>query len=56
MANLAATYHQLRGYQEAESLHGIVLEKQKQLLEADHSDTLAAMATTYKKIGRSKII
>ncbi|KAJ7811658.1 acyl transferase/acyl hydrolase/lysophospholipase [Mycena leptocephala] len=42
-------------FREAESLRVIVLEKQKQLLGADHPDTLLAMAnlaTTYHKLGR----
>ncbi|KAJ7878244.1 acyl transferase/acyl hydrolase/lysophospholipase [Mycena leptocephala] len=44
-------------YQEAEPLESIVLEKRKQLLGADHPDTLSAMANlaaTYRNLGRSK--
>ncbi|KAJ7828322.1 hypothetical protein B0H13DRAFT_1917173 [Mycena leptocephala] len=57
MANLAATYRELGRYQEAESLESIVLEKRKQLLSADHPDTLLAMgnlAATYCELGRSQ--
>ncbi|KAJ7824118.1 hypothetical protein B0H13DRAFT_2444706 [Mycena leptocephala] len=55
MANLAATYHKLGRYQEAEPLESIVLEKRKQVLGADHPDTLLAMdnlAATYRELGR----
>ncbi|KAJ7721587.1 hypothetical protein B0H14DRAFT_3007600, partial [Mycena olivaceomarginata] len=55
MANLASTYGQLGRYKEAEPLESTVLEKQKQLLGADHPDTLEAMANlaaTYHQLGR----
>jgi hypothetical protein len=54
MANLAATYWKLGRYPEAEPLQSLVLEKQKQLLGADHPDTLRAMANlaaTHQALG-----
>ncbi|KAF8185773.1 P-loop containing nucleoside triphosphate hydrolase protein [Mycena galopus ATCC 62051] len=55
MADLAATYRELGRYREAEPLEGTMLEKQKELLGADHPHTLLAMASlaaTYRQLGR----
>jgi hypothetical protein len=55
MGNLAVTYNRLGRCQEAEPLEDIVLEKQKQLLGADHPHMLLAMenlAVIYQKLGR----
>ncbi|KAJ7697133.1 P-loop containing nucleoside triphosphate hydrolase protein [Mycena olivaceomarginata] len=57
MASLAATYGQLGRFKEAEHLDAMVLEKRKQLLGADHPNTLGAMANlaaTYRQLGRYK--
>ncbi|KAF8217385.1 hypothetical protein K438DRAFT_1701902 [Mycena galopus ATCC 62051] len=51
----ARIYFDSGKFKEAESLEAIVLEKQKQLLGADHPDTLEAMAnlaSTYCQLGR----
>ncbi|KAJ7791054.1 hypothetical protein B0H14DRAFT_2937044, partial [Mycena olivaceomarginata] len=55
--NPTTLYCQLGRYKEAEPLESIVLEKRKQLLGADHPDTLRAMANlaaTYRQLGMYK--
>jgi hypothetical protein len=55
MANLAATYSQLKEFTKAEELQVVVLEKQKQLLGDNHPDTLHAMenlASTYRSLDK----
>ncbi|KAJ7852228.1 hypothetical protein B0H13DRAFT_2284385 [Mycena leptocephala] len=51
----ALVYFDSGRFEEAESLDIMVLEKRKQLLGADHPDTLSAMANlaaTYRELGR----
>ncbi|KAJ7872411.1 hypothetical protein B0H13DRAFT_2553388 [Mycena leptocephala] len=51
----ARVYFDSGRFSEAESLEHLVLEEQKQLLGADHPDTLLAMgdlAATYRELGR----
>ncbi|KAJ7865950.1 acyl transferase/acyl hydrolase/lysophospholipase [Mycena leptocephala] len=53
----AYVYFDSGRFREAESLGDVVLEKQMQMLGADHPDTLKAMAnlaTTYRQLGRYK--
>jgi hypothetical protein len=53
MANLAATYHNLGRYMEAEKLMVSVLDATNRILGVEHPDTIRAMAqlaATYYKI------
>jgi hypothetical protein len=55
----ARVYFDSGRFREAESLEFLVLETQKQLLGADHPDTLTAMANlaaTYRQIGRYQVL
>ncbi|KAJ7862029.1 hypothetical protein B0H14DRAFT_517745 [Mycena olivaceomarginata] len=54
-ANYARVYYDSGRFKEAEVLDSLMLEKQKQLLGADHPDTLWSMANlaiTYHRLGR----
>ena len=55
MANLAATYHNLGKYKDAEKLGIQVLDSRNRILGVEHPDTMNAivdLASTYRSLGK----